>query len=70
MKKSLDLLEILYDALNEPVGLLVQVENLALGRQQLYKARRDASDPALARLQFRQSPIEGGNLVIVKGPEP
>ncbi len=59
--------ELLYLAMAEPIGLLVTTSDWALARQRLYKARAEAQDPALAILQFRQSSIEGGELVITKG---
>lgn len=49
-------LELLYQALHSPIGIVVVTDNynLALGR--LYKARREAADPELDKLQFRRSP--------------
>ena len=59
--------EILYLALVEPIGLLVQASDVERARQRFYKARSDALDGALATLQLRVSPWpEEGNLVIVK----
>lgn len=64
---SQDLRLILYAALAEPIGLLVQVSDFDRARQGFYRARAEARDPDLAQLQFRASPgLEGGNLVIVK----
>lgn len=62
--------EIMYIALGEPVGLLVRTNDLNGARARFYAARKLAADPALAVLQFRASPIEGGELVIIKGPPP
>lgn len=59
--------ELLYQALREDIGVLIQVSDFARARQALYRARADAGDPALAQLQFRTSPgLPGGNLIIVK----
>lgn len=59
--------EILYQALREDIGVLVQVSDFARARQALYRARADTGDPELAQLQFRVSPgLAGGNLIIVK----
>ena len=58
---------LLYEALGEPIGLLCQAEpTFEKGRQRLYQTRARLGDPALEGLQFRASPFEGGNLVIVK----
>lgn len=61
-----DLKLILYSALAEPIGLLLQVSDFTRARQALYRARADAQDPGLAGLQFRASPgLSGGNLIII-----
>ncbi len=58
---------IMYQALAEPIGLLLACSDWPKARQALYRARAEAADPALACLQFRASPgIEGGNFIIVK----
>lgn len=57
---------LLYSALAEPIGLLVQCSDLERAKQRLYQARTKLADPALAGLQFRTSPFPGGNLVICK----
>lgn len=61
------MLEIMYRALGEPVGLLVQTNDLKRAQATFYAARRKACDPALAVLECRGSPIPGGDLIIVKG---
>lgn len=62
-----ELTVILYQALAQPIGLLVECSDWNKARQQFYRARTEAKDPELAQLQFRASPgIEGGNLIIVK----
>lgn len=60
---------LLYQALGEPVGLLLSSNDPAKGRQLLYTTRRELGDPALARLQFRLVMMEGeAQIAIVKGP--
>ncbi len=67
-QQTSDLQLILYQALGEPIGLLLEVSDFARARQALYRARAEAKDPDLAGLQFRASPgLDGGNLIIVKG---
>lgn len=63
----LDLLEILYTALQSPIGVVIRVSDFQLAQQRLYKARRDAMDPELACLQFRRSPFDPLEIWIVKG---
>lgn len=59
--------ELLYAAMREPIGILVQTSDFARARQALYRARTETGDPALSVLQFRTSPgLAGGNLIIVK----
>lgn len=62
-----DLKAILYSAMADPIGLLLQVSDFSRARQALYRARAEAADPDLAVLQFRASPgLPEGNLIIVK----
>ncbi len=62
-----ELQALLYQAMAEPIGLLVEVSDFPRARAAFYRARVEAKDPALAALQFRVSPgLEGGNLIIVK----
>jgi hypothetical protein len=57
---------LLYKALAEPIGLLLQTSDFVRARALLYRARQEAGDPSLACLQFRASPgLEGGDLIIV-----
>lgn len=61
---------LLYQALAEPIGLMLQASDRQLARQRLYAARAKLQDPALALLQFRFWPQDGeavGNLVICRG---
>lgn len=65
-----ELTRILYQALGEPIGLVLAVDGSArVARNKLYTRRNALGDPALNRLQVRFSPFAEGQLVIVKGPE-
>jgi hypothetical protein len=67
MAKQEQLLALLYQALAEPIGLVLEVSDPGRFKQQLYQARAKSCDPELAGLQFRMWPeAEGGNFVIVK----
>jgi hypothetical protein len=66
MKREQQLCLLLYQALAEPIGLAIQTSDPNRLRMQLYNARAKARDPDLAILQFRLSPFEGCDLVIVK----
>lgn len=66
---------LLYQALSEPIGLLVRAPDRDRARQALYQARQQCMDPQLAQLQIRMSPWPEGDLVICKatvlaGPRP
>ena len=64
---SQDLRPLLYQALGQPIGLLLRTSNFVRARQRLYAARQLAGDPDLDQLQFRASPgLVGGDLIIVK----
>ena len=63
---SQDLRPLLYQALASPIGLLLATGDFVRARQKLYQARAAAQDPDLAVLQFRSSPVAGGDLIIVK----
>lgn len=61
-------LELLYQALHSPLGLVLSVSSFAVVQQRLYTARRSAGDPDLDRLQFRHSPYSPETeLWLVKG---
>lgn len=72
MKRKLNpeleiLLEILYAALDEPIGLLLSTpQGMERVRNGFYLARDLSQDPALSELQLRSSPFPDGDLVIVK----
>ncbi len=59
-------LDILYLALAEPIGLILQCGQgeRERARQALYQARTKACDAALAGLQIRISPFGEGDLVV------
>ena len=65
MTTQAELTALLYTALAEPIGLLLATSDTEHARQRLYQARAKAADPALAGLQFRASPLAGGDLLIV-----
>lgn len=66
MSQQEQLLAILYQALGEPIGLLLRTSDFARARQALYRARQESGDQALAGLQFRASPgLPDGDLIIV-----
>jgi hypothetical protein len=58
--------EVLYLAMMEPVGLLLQSSDTKKALQALYRARSAALDPALKVLSFRVSPLPTGDIIIVK----
>lgn len=60
---SLEITEILYDALRSPYGLVVETNDAELFRQRAYKIRKDS--PALASLSFIISPTNGLDIWIV-----
>lgn len=61
-------LELLYQALASPIGIVVRTSNFSLCQQRFYRARREAGDPALDCLQLRRSPFAPeGEIWIVKG---
>jgi hypothetical protein len=71
MAALLSELEVLYQALATPYGVVVECNNFNLAQQRLYKARREAGDPELARLQIRRSPYRpDAELWLVRGPAP
>jgi hypothetical protein len=61
---DLKLLEILYAALNERVGVTVKTNSVSKLRQRFYVVRRE--DPALACLSFHPSPVAEDELWIRK----
>jgi hypothetical protein len=59
-------IELLYAALYEPYGLIVETDDFTLFRQKLYAARHELADLDLDRLSFVQSPTDPNQLWIVK----
>lgn len=63
---SLALMEILYDAIRSPFGLVIETSDAERLRQKLYALRKD--NPDLAALSFIISPLNGSDLwVLNKG---
>ena len=60
------LIALLYQAVESDIGILLQVSDLTQARARFYKIRADLKDPVLECLQFRASPFEDGNLVIIR----
>ena len=61
-------LELCYQALASPIGIVISVSDFASVQQKLYTARRKSGDPDLACLQFRRSPTAPETEIwIVKG---
>lgn len=58
---------ILYQALNEPIGLVLRTSDAVKARMRLYQARAASGDEALDRLQFRLAPWGRAELLITKG---
>ena len=54
--QNLQLLELLYQALAEPFGIILRTNSVHRLRQRLYDVRKDK--PELSRLSFHPSPIE------------
>ncbi len=74
MSTAAKLQAIMYEALAEPVGLLVGSLDPVAARQKFYSARSKSGDPDLARLQIRLVEIDGGpKIALVRSasvPEP
>jgi hypothetical protein len=49
-------LEFWYTALSTKNGVVLLVDDVALGKAKLYRARASAQDPALMTIQIRTSP--------------
>jgi len=64
------LTELLYLAINSPLGIVVACQDAGQTQNRLYAARNRARDTSLARLQVRRSPSNPeGEIWIVKGEE-
>lgn len=67
MVEPVPLLQLLYDAVNSPLGVVVETDDPERLRQKLYPLRK--SDPLFESLAFVISPLNSGDLWIVKkGP--
>lgn len=68
MTQQWDALELCYEALHSPKGVVVEVSDMAIALARLYKARKDSGDETLELLQFRRSPFKPeAELWITKG---
>lgn len=63
---DLALLQLLYDALHSPFGIIVETPDPEFLRQKLYPLRK--SDPAFVSLSFVISPMSNGDLWILRKP--
>jgi hypothetical protein len=64
-----EILALLYEALNSPLGIAVRVSHFSTAQQALSVARKKCGDPALMSLQFRSSPHSEDELWIVRAGE-
>lgn len=70
MPKFAEDIQLLYLAVNAPLGIVVGTNNVTSAISRLYAARKEAADPSLARLQVRRSPEKPEEEIwIVKGQE-
>jgi hypothetical protein len=61
------MLELLYEALNSPLGIIVETNDVQRLRAKLYPLR--AADPALACLSFVESRTHPNQLYLVRKPD-
>lgn len=66
LNSDAQLQEILYQALEAKIGLLLHCGEPSKVRQRLYKIRAKLQDVDLMKLQFISSPFPDGNLAIIK----
>lgn len=59
-------INLLYEALGSPLGVVLQCDNVEKVRQRLYKLRADHGDADLECLHLVQSPSNPSHLWIVK----
>lgn len=57
--------DLLYQALSEPVGLLINVSDVRVFQTRAAAAKTQAQDPALSRVKIKMSPFAEGNVVLV-----
>ena len=65
--KNLPLIELLYNALNSPLGLIVESPDPRALMQKLYALRKD--DPALSLISLSISKVNPNNLLILRRPD-
>lgn len=65
---KIELLELLYDTLRTPLGLVVETNDAERLRQKLYSIRRE--EPSFECLSFIISPLNGADLWILKKEQP
>lgn len=67
----MNFLELWYQALQSPYGIVVLVNDVERGRTEFYQARKKACDPDLAALALVRPPVNTeGELWIVKKVRP
>ncbi len=62
-----DIQAMLYEALAQPVGLLLTSDDPTRAREAIYRARAKLADEELGRLQVRLVDLPDGQIAIVKG---
>ena len=71
--RNLKLLELLYEALNSEIGIVIETNDPARCKAALYVARR--TDPALEEISILTSPLAANHFFLIKngktsnGPE-
>lgn len=60
------MLELWYQALASPLGIVVQTSDRKLMSQKLYAERQSAGDPALSLISIRNSPYSDGEIWLVR----
>jgi hypothetical protein len=60
------MLELWYQALAEPIGLVIETNNPDRYKARLYRAREESGDPALKALSIVQSPTTPNQIWIIK----
>lgn len=61
-----ELVGLMWQAVAEPIGLLIVTDDPERLKQRLRWLRDAENDPELERLQFASSPLDDGDVVIVK----
>ena len=63
------MIELLYQALAEPLGIKIPECSPEELRQELYRLRRELKDPKLDQLSFVMSKTDPNTLLIVRRPD-